>query len=235
MAATGWCTGDDHRHVRGVHRLSDALPAAASGADGLYASLATARVSLRRVSEILDAPVDVVEAPDAIALPTRARPGRVRQRHAVVQTAGDRCSNGSRFRVSPGEVLAIVGPSGSGKSTMADLLLRLLDPDEGVGAARRRTTCGASTSTASAATSPSSIRTRAFFMRPSPRTSDTADRTRRKPRYEARSAPGGARTVHRVRCPQGMTRSSASEARLSRPASGSASRRREPFSPIRRC
>ncbi|HEV3141801.1 MAG TPA: ATP-binding cassette domain-containing protein, partial [Vicinamibacterales bacterium] len=32
----------------------------------------------------------------------------------------------------PGEVVAIVGPSGSGKSTVADLLLRLLDPDDGV-------------------------------------------------------------------------------------------------------
>jgi ABC-type multidrug transport system fused ATPase/permease subunit len=31
----------------------------------------------------------------------------------------------------PGEVVAIVGPSGSGKSTIADLLLRLLDPDGG--------------------------------------------------------------------------------------------------------
>jgi len=36
------------------------------------------------------------------------------------------------FAVRAGEVLAIVGPSGSGKSTIADLLLRLLDPDSGV-------------------------------------------------------------------------------------------------------
>jgi ATP-binding cassette subfamily B protein len=35
------------------------------------------------------------------------------------------------FTAAPGERLAIVGPSGSGKSTIADLLLRLLDPDEG--------------------------------------------------------------------------------------------------------
>jgi ABC-type multidrug transport system fused ATPase/permease subunit len=36
------------------------------------------------------------------------------------------------FSVRAGEVLAVVGPSGSGKSTIADLLLRLVDPDSGV-------------------------------------------------------------------------------------------------------
>jgi ATP-binding cassette subfamily B protein len=35
------------------------------------------------------------------------------------------------FTVRAGETLAVVGPSGSGKSTIADLLLRLLDPDSG--------------------------------------------------------------------------------------------------------
>jgi ATP-binding cassette subfamily B protein len=98
---------------------------------GLYTSLATARVSLARVAEILDAPVDVQELPGAEAL------GRVRghvqfSRVTLSYDRGRPALEQLSFRVGPGEVLAIVGPSGSGKSTVADLLLRLLDPDEGV-------------------------------------------------------------------------------------------------------
>jgi ATP-binding cassette subfamily B protein len=98
---------------------------------GLYASLATAQVSLARVSEILDAPADVNEDPNAVAPP--ALRGVVDFSNVTLwfdrgRPAVERLS----FRVSPGEVLAIVGPSGSGKSTVADLLMRLLDPDEGV-------------------------------------------------------------------------------------------------------
>jgi ABC-type multidrug transport system fused ATPase/permease subunit len=35
------------------------------------------------------------------------------------------------FTVGAGETVAVVGPSGSGKSTIADLMVRLLDPDDG--------------------------------------------------------------------------------------------------------
>ncbi len=97
---------------------------------GLWASLATAQVSLERVAEILDAPIDVIEAPDAVA-PSVVE-GRIEFNHVTLSFGRGRAAlEQVSFRADPGEVLAIVGPSGSGKSTIADLLLRLLDPDEG--------------------------------------------------------------------------------------------------------
>jgi ATP-binding cassette subfamily B protein len=98
---------------------------------GLYASLATARVSWRRVLEMLDAPVDVDEAPGA--LPWSQARGHVEFEHVTLgagrgQTVLDEVS----FSVAPGETVAIVGGSGTGKSTIAHLVVRLLDPDAGV-------------------------------------------------------------------------------------------------------
>jgi ATP-binding cassette subfamily B protein len=97
---------------------------------GLYASLASARVSLKRVSEILDAPLDVIESPAAAALPS------VRGRMTLEQVTyafgrGGPVLDGVSLDVSPGECVAIVGRSGEGKSTIADLLVRQLDPETG--------------------------------------------------------------------------------------------------------
>jgi ATP-binding cassette subfamily B protein len=107
------------------------LLAPAQALMGLYASLATARVSWRRVLELLDAPVDVVESADARALE------RVGGEVAFegVSYASDRQQpvlDDVSFTARPGEIVAFVGASGSGKSTIAHLIVRLLDPDRGV-------------------------------------------------------------------------------------------------------
>lgn len=98
---------------------------------GLYASLATAKVSWNRVREILDAPVDVQERQDARALPQC----RGEVQFEAVTLGTDRQSvvlDAVTFTARPGECVALVGGSGVGKSTLAYLATRLLDPDSGV-------------------------------------------------------------------------------------------------------
>ena len=97
---------------------------------GMYANLATVRVSLGRVSQILDEPIEVEEHPEAIALPSVR--GEIELDAVTVSfDRGGPVLEDVSFIVHPGEIVALVGPSGSGKSTVADLLLRLLDPDAG--------------------------------------------------------------------------------------------------------
>jgi ATP-binding cassette subfamily B protein len=97
---------------------------------GLYASLATVDVSLARVQELLDTPPDVVE-PEAPVPLTHVAGAIAFERVSIDLGRGDVLRDAS-FAVAPGELVAIVGPSGSGKSTIADLLVRLIDPDAGV-------------------------------------------------------------------------------------------------------
>jgi ATP-binding cassette, subfamily B, bacterial len=97
---------------------------------GLYASLASARVSLRRVNEILDAPLDVAEAAHPVPLATVR--GRVTLDEVTFEFGrGAPVLAGVSLDIAAGEHLAIVGRSGEGKSTIADLLVRQLDPRAG--------------------------------------------------------------------------------------------------------
>ena len=100
------------------------------GLMGLYAGLATARVSLRRVHELLDEPIEVREADPPAALGP-ARGDLVFQDVHCGHGRGGAVLKGFGMKVAPGEVVALTGPSGAGKSTVADLIARHLDPDSG--------------------------------------------------------------------------------------------------------
>lgn len=96
---------------------------------GLSASLSSAKVSLSRVLELLDAPIEVTEQPDAVAVSAVHR--SIEFRDVTLRHDGRAVLDDVSFEIPAGVFSVIVGPSGSGKSTIADLMVRLLDPDAG--------------------------------------------------------------------------------------------------------
>ena len=100
------------------------------GLMGLYASLATARVSLGRVHVILDTPVQVRDPEEPVSAEGIGGEMRLEGVSFSFGRAGA-VLDGVDLVVREGEVVAVVGTSGSGKSTIVDLLSRQLDPDQG--------------------------------------------------------------------------------------------------------
>jgi ATP-binding cassette, subfamily B, bacterial MsbA len=82
-----------------------------------------------RVFEMMDEPIEVVEAPDAIELP--------RTNHSIelqgvnFRYRKDWVLKDVHLEIGAGEVIALVGMSGGGKSTIADLIPRFYDPQQG--------------------------------------------------------------------------------------------------------
>ena len=83
-----------------------------------------------RIFEYFDMPVEIKNAPDAIAL--KDAKGDVEFQHVEFSYDGERkILKDVNFKLKSGNSIAIVGPSGSGKSTIINLIPRLYDVSGG--------------------------------------------------------------------------------------------------------
>jgi len=87
-------------------------------------------IGARRVFEILDAPVEVRNAPDALRRPKLG--GAVRFEHVSFAYDGaDAVVRDIDLDVQPGQCVAILGATGAGKSVLMSLVPRFFDPTAG--------------------------------------------------------------------------------------------------------
>ncbi|HEY2748159.1 MAG TPA: ABC transporter ATP-binding protein [Polyangia bacterium] len=93
----------------------------------LAAMISRAGASALRVFELLDAPLEVTDAPDAEALPPLV--GRVEFEDVHFRYAGSEreIMRGVSFTVEPGQMVALLGTTGAGKSTVINLIPRFYD------------------------------------------------------------------------------------------------------------
>ncbi|MHA1159077.1 MAG: ABC transporter ATP-binding protein, partial [Alphaproteobacteria bacterium] len=96
-----------------------------------YSVMQRAMASGQRLSEVLDVAVDIVDAPDAIAL-SADTDGSVEFRNVTFGYDPDHpVLENISFKVNPGETVALVGPTGSGKSSAMALAHRFYDIQQG--------------------------------------------------------------------------------------------------------
>lgn len=86
-----------------------------------------------RIQEVLDTPPEIVDSPDAVALPRDAVHGRLRFERVTFSYPGASAAvlRQIDLSVEPGETLALVGATGSGKSTLLALVPRLHEVSAG--------------------------------------------------------------------------------------------------------
>ncbi|MEY2881111.1 MAG: hypothetical protein RLZZ15_3491 [Verrucomicrobiota bacterium] len=96
----------------------------------LVNSVQQSLIGARRVFEILDAPIEIKNAPDALRCPRLA--GRVTFENVSFAYAGaETVVRDIALDVAPGQCVAILGATGAGKSVLMSLIPRFFDPTAG--------------------------------------------------------------------------------------------------------
>jgi ATP-binding cassette subfamily B multidrug efflux pump len=96
-----------------------------------YSVMQRAMASGQRLTEVLDVPVDIQDAPNAIVL-SKDMDGSVEFRDVVFGYSPKHpVLKHVSFKVKPGETVALVGPTGSGKSSCMSLIHRFYDVQQG--------------------------------------------------------------------------------------------------------
>lgn len=86
---------------------------------------------IERFCEIMDAGIEITDAPDARELSVTE--GRIRLEHVSFEYPDDhnKVLRNVNLSIRPGEKLALVGPSGGGKTTLCNLIPRFYDVTDG--------------------------------------------------------------------------------------------------------
>lgn len=96
-----------------------------------YSVMQRAMASGQRLIDVLDVPVEISDAPDAVEL-TNDMDGKVEFRNVTFgYTQGRPVLKNVSFTAQPGETIALIGPTGSGKSSAMSLLKRFYDVQGG--------------------------------------------------------------------------------------------------------
>ncbi|HVO44222.1 MAG TPA: ABC transporter ATP-binding protein [Aggregatilineales bacterium] len=91
----------------------------------------TASTSAARVFEILDTPIELGDAPDAIELPRIEGYVRFEDVSLRYRRDGPEALKHINFETRPNQVIGLVGPTGGGKSSIANVLARFYDVSGG--------------------------------------------------------------------------------------------------------